>query len=51
MDAHTVLPPVAGAAQREVVRCRPAIVAHNEFGTVPAQWGSIAGCTASGTRG
>jgi len=41
-----------GAARRETLRRGPGIIAHSEFGMVPAQQRiAKARCAASGTRG
>jgi hypothetical protein len=39
-----------GAAQHEVVRCRPGIVSNAEPVTIPDQRSSVSRCTASGIR-
>src|SRR5436309_9908951 len=41
---------VPGAAQHEVMRCRPGIVTNSEIGTVPDQRCTASRRTASGTR-
>src|SRR5262249_10912571 len=51
MRSRCAMARVPGAAQHEVMRCRPGTVQNSEHWTVPDQHCSVTRCSASGPRG